>query len=126
MKFSEKIVNKWKDVGILEGIPDEHHEIVIETCENLVDYILNKYKNFDFPEHLDSWAFPMLRRILVKTDYQEVHIAQLILFSTELISGDEFQSMKNGLNVFRGIDAESYFIDYTTDKYIEKYYGGNM
>jgi len=112
---------KWLDTGILEGVADEHIDIVIKHYELIYVYFMEKKDVINFPDQLETWSFPMLRRIFEKNGYKEVNVSELVMFSIKIIGSSEYQDMKSNLNNFNSIDVESHLIDYVTNEYLKEF-----
>lgn len=126
MSFNEETINRWLDTGILDGVPDDKVDVVVKSCEDLFDYFMSHVGVVEYPENLDTWCFPMLRKILEKIDYNEINVRQLVLFSVKTMKSIEYQTVKSQLTQVGVIDTEVHLVNYIVDEYIKEYHGGDM
>lgn len=65
-------IAKWKEVGILEGIPEERHGNAVKALNTALNYIL-------IGSDIDkTWAMQVIRKILVEFELNKEEVIEII------------------------------------------------
>lgn len=118
-----KVLKKWEDYGFLEGIEDDKKPIVAVYYEELYNFFIMTENEGKFPE-LETTTFPLIRRVLDKTNFEyKKSVSEFVSDVESIRDGRAFKKLEGDLaqGCYNMIDCEAELIVYMGDIIIENH-----
>ncbi len=117
-----KVLEKWDDLGFLDGMESDDNKMILANhYEELANFIISAKKEYN---EMSTLAFPIIRRVLVETDFKyEINIKEFVLSCKDIMKTTEYQCTLAALtpNCYNNIDVEAEMAEYVVEEYIKKH-----
>lgn len=120
-----EIVEKWRKIGLLEGLDDNKSKLIANAFETMMQYLLKIENEIGETPKGTVQIFPILRRILSKIDVEQSNLNIFVinlyeLFIEEYLTVDITKSYYDIIDSDNELDELCKFCDNFIKQYNEK------